>query len=145
MEIAIGLPNAVPDTTGEQLTEWARRSEKAGFSSLGTIDRITYPNLEPLIALAAAGAVTRHQGDPETLATRPGGESSGSSGGEGLDGRQSGEAAGCAERVIPSGDTRAGEAGTHAGAHPGDCRAFAGGLPAAELFPQRRVQTLTCE
>ncbi len=58
MEIAIGLPNAVPGTTGEQLTEWARRADKAGFSSLGTIDRIAYPNLEPLIALAAAAAVT---------------------------------------------------------------------------------------
>jgi alkanesulfonate monooxygenase SsuD/methylene tetrahydromethanopterin reductase-like flavin-dependent oxidoreductase (luciferase family) len=58
MEIAIGLPNAVPGTTGKQLTEWARRSEAAGFSSLGTIDRIAYPNLEPLIALSAAAAVT---------------------------------------------------------------------------------------
>ena len=58
MEIAIGLPNAVPGTTGEQLTEWARRAEKAGFSSLGTIDRIAYPNYESLIALAAAAAVT---------------------------------------------------------------------------------------
>jgi alkanesulfonate monooxygenase SsuD/methylene tetrahydromethanopterin reductase-like flavin-dependent oxidoreductase (luciferase family) len=58
MEIAIGLPNAVPGTTGEQLTEWARRADKAGFSSLGTIDRIAYPNLEPLISLAAAAAVT---------------------------------------------------------------------------------------
>jgi alkanesulfonate monooxygenase SsuD/methylene tetrahydromethanopterin reductase-like flavin-dependent oxidoreductase (luciferase family) len=58
MENAIGLPNAVPGTTGEQLTAWARRADKAGFSSLGTIDRIAYPNLEPLIALAAAGAVT---------------------------------------------------------------------------------------
>src|SRR3954471_18149270 len=58
MEIAIGLPNAVPGTTGEQLTEWARRADKAGFSSLGTIDRIAYPNLEPLMSLAAAAAVT---------------------------------------------------------------------------------------
>jgi len=58
MEIGIGLPNAVPGTTGEQLTEWAKRAESAGFSTLGTIDRITYPNLEPLISLAAAGAVT---------------------------------------------------------------------------------------
>ena len=30
----------------------------AGFSTLGTIDRIVYPNYEPLIALAAAAAVT---------------------------------------------------------------------------------------
>ena len=58
MEIGIGLPNTVPGTTGEQLTEWARRADDAGFSTLGTIDRIAYPNLEPLIALAAAAAVT---------------------------------------------------------------------------------------
>lgn len=58
MEVGIGLPNAVPGTTGEQLTEWARRADGAGFSSLGTIDRVAYPNLEPLAALAAAAAVT---------------------------------------------------------------------------------------
>ena len=58
MEIGIGLPNAVPGTTGDQLTEWARRADDAGFSTLGTIDRIAYPNLEPLVALGAASAVT---------------------------------------------------------------------------------------
>src|SRR3954454_13400032 len=58
MKVAIGLPNAVPGTSGEQLTEWARRAEARGFSSLGTIDRIAYPNLEPLMSLAAAAAVT---------------------------------------------------------------------------------------
>jgi alkanesulfonate monooxygenase SsuD/methylene tetrahydromethanopterin reductase-like flavin-dependent oxidoreductase (luciferase family) len=62
MDIAIGLPNAVPGTTGEQLTEWARRAEERGFSSLGTIDRVTYPNYEPLIALSAAAAVTERIG-----------------------------------------------------------------------------------
>ncbi len=58
MDIAIGLPNAVPGTTGEQLAEFARRADNAGFSSLGTIDRIAYPNLESLVTLAAAAAVT---------------------------------------------------------------------------------------
>ena len=58
MDIAIGLPNAVPGTTGEQLTEWARRAEARGFSSLGTIDRVAYGNYEPLVALSAAAAVT---------------------------------------------------------------------------------------
>jgi alkanesulfonate monooxygenase SsuD/methylene tetrahydromethanopterin reductase-like flavin-dependent oxidoreductase (luciferase family) len=38
--------------------EWARRAEAAGFSSLGTIDRIAYANYESLIALTAAAAVT---------------------------------------------------------------------------------------
>ena len=58
MDVAIGLPNAVPGTDGKQLTEFARRGEAAGFSSLGTLDRLIYPGLEPLTTLAAAAAVT---------------------------------------------------------------------------------------
>lgn len=58
MEIGIGLPSTIPATEGEQIVEWARRAERRGFSSLGTIDRIVYDNYEPLIALAAAAAVT---------------------------------------------------------------------------------------
>jgi hypothetical protein len=51
MQVGIGLPNAVPGTTGEQLRDWAREAEDAGFSVLGTIDRIVYPNYEPIVAL----------------------------------------------------------------------------------------------
>jgi alkanesulfonate monooxygenase SsuD/methylene tetrahydromethanopterin reductase-like flavin-dependent oxidoreductase (luciferase family) len=58
MELGIGLPNTVPGTTGGQLTDWARAAEDAGFSSLGTIDRIVFPNYEPVVALSAAAAVT---------------------------------------------------------------------------------------
>jgi hypothetical protein len=58
MELGIGLPNAVPGTTGKQLTDFARAADEAGFSTLGTIDRIVYPNFEPLATLAAAAAVT---------------------------------------------------------------------------------------
>src|SRR3954452_20824988 len=58
MEVGIGLPTTIPGVTGEQVLEWARRAEARGFSSLGTIDRIVYANYEPLIALAAAAAVT---------------------------------------------------------------------------------------
>ena len=58
MELGIGLPNTVPGTTGDQLTDWARVAEDAGFSSLGTIDRIVFPNYEPVVALSAAAAVT---------------------------------------------------------------------------------------
>ncbi len=58
MEIAIGLPTTIPGTTREQVLEWAKRADTAGFSSLGTIDRLVYPNYEPLVALAAAAAVT---------------------------------------------------------------------------------------
>jgi alkanesulfonate monooxygenase SsuD/methylene tetrahydromethanopterin reductase-like flavin-dependent oxidoreductase (luciferase family) len=62
MDVAIGLPSTVPGVTGQELTEWARRAESRGFSSLGTLDRLAYPNLDPLVALAAAAAVTERIG-----------------------------------------------------------------------------------
>jgi alkanesulfonate monooxygenase SsuD/methylene tetrahydromethanopterin reductase-like flavin-dependent oxidoreductase (luciferase family) len=71
MKVAIGLPNAVPGTSGKQLTEWARRAEARGFSSLGTIDRVAYPNLEPLVSLAAAAAVTERIGLATTVLLGP--------------------------------------------------------------------------
>ena len=58
MEIGIGLPSTVPDTEGRTLVDWARAAEEAGFSTLGTIGRLVYPNYEELIALSAAAAVT---------------------------------------------------------------------------------------
>lgn len=71
MRVGIGLPNAVPGATGGQLTEWARRAEDAGFSSLGTIDRVVYPNLEPLVTLGAAAAVTERIGLATTILIAP--------------------------------------------------------------------------
>lgn len=62
MDVGIGLPNAVPGTTGAELLEWARRADARGFSSLGTIDRVVYDNFEPLTALAAVAAVTERIG-----------------------------------------------------------------------------------
>jgi alkanesulfonate monooxygenase SsuD/methylene tetrahydromethanopterin reductase-like flavin-dependent oxidoreductase (luciferase family) len=58
MEVGIGLPATIPEVRGDQVTEWARRSDGAGFSTLGIIDRLVYPNYEPLAALAAAASVT---------------------------------------------------------------------------------------
>jgi len=58
VEIGIGLPTTIPGATREQVIEWARRADGAGFSSLGTIDRLVYPNFEPLVALGAAAVVT---------------------------------------------------------------------------------------
>jgi alkanesulfonate monooxygenase SsuD/methylene tetrahydromethanopterin reductase-like flavin-dependent oxidoreductase (luciferase family) len=58
MDVGIGLPNAVKGTSGEDLVEFAKRADARGFSTLGTIDRIVYGNYEPLVALAAAAAVT---------------------------------------------------------------------------------------
>jgi alkanesulfonate monooxygenase SsuD/methylene tetrahydromethanopterin reductase-like flavin-dependent oxidoreductase (luciferase family) len=58
MDVGVGLPNAVKGTSGEELVEFARRADERGFASLGTIDRVVYGNYEPLVALAAAAAVT---------------------------------------------------------------------------------------
>jgi alkanesulfonate monooxygenase SsuD/methylene tetrahydromethanopterin reductase-like flavin-dependent oxidoreductase (luciferase family) len=62
MKVGIGLPTTIPGTQPEQILEWARRSEQAGFSSLGTLDRLVYPNYEPLMALGAVAAVTERIG-----------------------------------------------------------------------------------
>jgi alkanesulfonate monooxygenase SsuD/methylene tetrahydromethanopterin reductase-like flavin-dependent oxidoreductase (luciferase family) len=58
MDVGIGLPNAIRGVEGAQILDWARRAEAAGFSSLGTLDRLVYGNCEALVTLAAAGAVT---------------------------------------------------------------------------------------
>jgi alkanesulfonate monooxygenase SsuD/methylene tetrahydromethanopterin reductase-like flavin-dependent oxidoreductase (luciferase family) len=44
------------------MLDWARRADAAGFSTLGTLDRLVYPNHEPLVALGAAAAVTERIG-----------------------------------------------------------------------------------
>jgi alkanesulfonate monooxygenase SsuD/methylene tetrahydromethanopterin reductase-like flavin-dependent oxidoreductase (luciferase family) len=58
MDIGIGLPATIPNAQAEQLLDWARAADGHGFSSLGVIDRLVYGNWEPLVALAAAAAVT---------------------------------------------------------------------------------------
>jgi alkanesulfonate monooxygenase SsuD/methylene tetrahydromethanopterin reductase-like flavin-dependent oxidoreductase (luciferase family) len=58
VDVGIGMPNAIPGTTGRLLLDWARRAEAAGFSSLATIGAVEYPSHEELSVFAAAGAVT---------------------------------------------------------------------------------------
>jgi alkanesulfonate monooxygenase SsuD/methylene tetrahydromethanopterin reductase-like flavin-dependent oxidoreductase (luciferase family) len=58
MDIGIGLPNAIRGVEGGAILDWARRAEAAGFSSLGTLDRLVYANCDALVTLAAAAAVT---------------------------------------------------------------------------------------
>lgn len=59
MRVGVGLPTSTANATGELVVEWARRADLGPFSSLGVVDRLAYRNLEPLVALAAAAAVTR--------------------------------------------------------------------------------------
>jgi len=58
MDVGIGFPTQIPDTEGKTLVGWAVQAEQAGFSTLGTVGRLVYPNYDELIALAAAAAVT---------------------------------------------------------------------------------------
>jgi len=71
MEVGIGLPSTIPGAGRDQMLEWARRAEARGFSTLGTIDRIVYPSHDPLIALAAAAAVTERIGLATTILLAP--------------------------------------------------------------------------
>jgi alkanesulfonate monooxygenase SsuD/methylene tetrahydromethanopterin reductase-like flavin-dependent oxidoreductase (luciferase family) len=59
MDIGIGLPNNVVGVPGPLMVDWARRAEQRGFESVTTIDRLIYPSIDSVIALAlAAGATT---------------------------------------------------------------------------------------
>jgi alkanesulfonate monooxygenase SsuD/methylene tetrahydromethanopterin reductase-like flavin-dependent oxidoreductase (luciferase family) len=58
MDIGIGLPATSPGPYGQGLGGWAQAAEDSGFSSLGVLDRVVHGNYEPLVALAAAAAVT---------------------------------------------------------------------------------------
>ena len=58
MDIGIGLPATIPGISGSLIKEWAVRAENGPFSTLGIVDRIVYPNHEPMVSLAAAAAVT---------------------------------------------------------------------------------------
>lgn len=62
MKIGIGLPTTLPGAPGSLVLDWARAAEQAGFSTLGTIDRVVYPSYESMVSLAAAAAVTERIG-----------------------------------------------------------------------------------
>jgi alkanesulfonate monooxygenase SsuD/methylene tetrahydromethanopterin reductase-like flavin-dependent oxidoreductase (luciferase family) len=71
MRIGIGLPAAVPGAAHHSLGDWAERAEAHGFASLGTLDRLVYDNLDPIVALAAAASRTRHAELMTTILTVP--------------------------------------------------------------------------
>jgi alkanesulfonate monooxygenase SsuD/methylene tetrahydromethanopterin reductase-like flavin-dependent oxidoreductase (luciferase family) len=58
MEVGVGLPTTTPGTDGRSILEWARRADAGPFASLGVLDRMVYPSVEPFAALSAAAAVT---------------------------------------------------------------------------------------
>jgi alkanesulfonate monooxygenase SsuD/methylene tetrahydromethanopterin reductase-like flavin-dependent oxidoreductase (luciferase family) len=58
VDVGIGLPSSIPGVEAGTVMDWARRGEERGFSTLGVVDRLAFMNYEPVIVLAAAGAVT---------------------------------------------------------------------------------------
>ncbi len=71
MDIGIGLPSTITGIPGKLIPEWAVAAERAGFSTLGTIDRVVYGNLETIPTLAAAAAVTERIGLTTTILIAP--------------------------------------------------------------------------
>jgi alkanesulfonate monooxygenase SsuD/methylene tetrahydromethanopterin reductase-like flavin-dependent oxidoreductase (luciferase family) len=64
MQLGLGLPISDP----RPLLDWARRGESSGFDTLALLDRLTYDNPEPLVALSVlAGATTRIRLQTEVL------------------------------------------------------------------------------
>jgi len=59
MKIGIGLPNNVVGVPGPLMVEWARRAEQRGFESVTTIDRLIYPSIDSIVALALAAGATK--------------------------------------------------------------------------------------
>lgn len=57
--IGLAWVNPAPLTKGENLINFAKKTEAMGAHSMWTIDRIAYDNLEPLTLLAAAAGVTQ--------------------------------------------------------------------------------------
>jgi len=62
MRIGVGLPTSTPPVEGRhrgpELLAWATRAEAGPFASLGVTDRLVYDCTDPMVALAAAAAVT---------------------------------------------------------------------------------------
>src|SRR5437764_7169333 len=59
MQIGIGHPGTIPGVKGQFILDWARRADAGPFSSLGSLDRLVYPNYDALITLTASAAVTQ--------------------------------------------------------------------------------------
>ncbi len=58
MDVGIGLPATIPGARGSAIVEWATKADEGPFSSVSALDRLVYPNYEPMVVLGAAAAVT---------------------------------------------------------------------------------------
>ncbi len=58
MKVGLHLPVMVPGLDRTRILEWSRRIDAGPFSTLGTGERINFPNPDAMVALSAAAAVT---------------------------------------------------------------------------------------
>ena len=58
MDIGMNLPVMVPGLDRDLLLTWARRIDAGPFSTLAAGERVSFPNPDVMVALAAAAAVT---------------------------------------------------------------------------------------
>lgn len=71
MDVGVGLNATIPGVSGSEVLEWARAADDTELSSLGVIDRMTYPNHEPLASLAVAAGATQRIGLMTTVLVAP--------------------------------------------------------------------------
>src|SRR5258708_12732759 len=71
MQVGIGLPGTIPGVKGEFILDWAKLAEVGRFSSLGVLDRLVYPNYEPIMTLAAVVGVTQRMRLMTTVLVAP--------------------------------------------------------------------------
>ncbi len=58
MDVGIGLPATIPGVRGGAIVDWAAKADEGPYSSVAILDRLVYPNFEPMVVLGAAAAVT---------------------------------------------------------------------------------------
>jgi alkanesulfonate monooxygenase SsuD/methylene tetrahydromethanopterin reductase-like flavin-dependent oxidoreductase (luciferase family) len=58
MKIGMTLPTMVPDLTRDDIHSWSRAIDEGPYSSLALGERITFPNVEVMVTMTTAAAVT---------------------------------------------------------------------------------------
>ncbi len=71
MQIGLTLPSMIGGVDRDTLLDWCRRIDDGPFSTLALGERITYPNLELFVTLAAAAAVTERVRIMSTVVVLP--------------------------------------------------------------------------
>lgn len=71
MQIGLTLPSMIGGVGRDTLLDWCRRIDQGPFSTLAIGERITYPNLELFVTLAAAAAVTERVRIMSTVVVLP--------------------------------------------------------------------------